>query len=103
MCSSIDGCWSLSIDGGLSLLIDGGLSLSINGGLSLSNDGGLCLPIDVDTNRAGRMWVSCCELLVSHDSHGIAQCSLLCRCRRSMLWRGCRSVLVEIRRSMFEV
>ena len=47
--------------------------------------------------------MSCCKLLVSHDPHGIARCSRLFRCHRSMLWRGCRSVLVEVRRSMFEV
>ncbi|KAF2568611.1 hypothetical protein F2Q70_00027774 [Brassica cretica] len=76
------------------------LELSIGGGLSLSIDGLLSLPIDVDINRAERMWVSCCELLVSHDPHGIARCSRLCRCRRSMLWKGCRSVLVEVRRSI---
>ncbi|KAF2571315.1 hypothetical protein F2Q70_00004286 [Brassica cretica] len=36
--------------------------LSIGGGLSVSIDGWLSLPIDFDINRAGRMWVSCCEL-----------------------------------------
>ncbi|KAF3506729.1 hypothetical protein F2Q69_00005732 [Brassica cretica] len=35
------------------------------------------LPIDFDINKAGRMWVSCCELLVSHDPHGIARCGRL--------------------------
>ena len=84
-CALIDGRWRLSIDGGLSLSIDGGLSLSIDGGLSLSIDGRISWPIDFYINRAGRMWVSCCEHLVSHDPHGIARCGRLRRCRRSML------------------
>ncbi|KAF2601364.1 hypothetical protein F2Q70_00025940 [Brassica cretica] len=46
---------------------------------------------------AGRMWVSCCELLASHDPRGIARCGRLRRCRRSMLWEGCRSVFVDVR------
>ncbi|KAF3609706.1 hypothetical protein DY000_02049126 [Brassica cretica] len=49
------------------------------------------------------MWVFCCELLVSHDPHGIARCGRLYRCHRSMLRRACRSVLIEVSRSMFEV
>ncbi|KAF3546518.1 hypothetical protein DY000_02007917 [Brassica cretica] len=60
-CASIDGCWRLSIDGGLSMSIDGRTNLSI----------------DVDINRAGRMRVFFCELLVSHNPHGIARCSRL--------------------------
>ena len=79
--ASIDGRWRLSIDGGLSQSIDGRISL----------------PIDFYINRAGQMWVSCCELLVSHDPHGIARCGRYRRCRRSMLVRGCRSVLVDVR------
>ncbi|KAF2559915.1 hypothetical protein F2Q68_00015889 [Brassica cretica] len=49
------------------------------------------------------MWVSCCELLVSNDPHSIARCGRLRRCRRSMFWSGCRLVLVDVRRSMFEI
>ena len=58
-CVSLDGRWRLSIDGGLSLSIDGRISL----------------PIDFYINRAGRKWVSCCKLLMSHDPHGIESCS----------------------------
>ena len=31
------------------------------------------MSIDLHVYRAGRMWVFCCELLVSHDPHGIAR------------------------------
>ena len=55
-------------------LIDGRWVLSIDGGLSLSIDGMTSVPIDIDINMVGRMWVSCCELLVSHNLHGIGRC-----------------------------
>ncbi|KAF2612628.1 hypothetical protein F2Q70_00011355 [Brassica cretica] len=57
-CSSIDGRWWLSIDGGLLMSIDDGVRMSI----------------DFYVDRTGWMWVFCCELLVSHDPHGIARC-----------------------------
>ncbi|KAF3533528.1 hypothetical protein DY000_02040286 [Brassica cretica] len=63
--------------------------------VSLSIDGRISVPINFDINRAGRMWVFCCELLVSHDPHGIARCGRRRRCHRSMLLRDCRSVLIE--------
>ncbi|KAF2616468.1 hypothetical protein F2Q68_00039139 [Brassica cretica] len=40
------------------------------------------MSIDLDVNKAGRMWMSCCELLVSQDPHDIARCGGL---RRSPL------------------
>ncbi|KAF3512112.1 hypothetical protein F2Q69_00007091 [Brassica cretica] len=58
LCSSIDGHWWLSIDGGLLMSIDDGVRMSI----------------DFYVDRTGWMWVFCCELLVSHDPHGIARC-----------------------------
>ncbi|KAF3572653.1 hypothetical protein F2Q69_00059341 [Brassica cretica] len=54
-CLSIDGCWSLSIYGGLFLSIDGSIRMSI----------------DFDINMAGRMWVSCCELLHQYQAQGL--------------------------------
>ena len=57
-CSSIDGRWRLSIDGCLMMSLDDGVKMSI----------------DFYVDKAGRMWVFCCELLVSHDPHGIARC-----------------------------
>ncbi|KAF2613279.1 hypothetical protein F2Q70_00011603 [Brassica cretica] len=55
----------------------------------MSIDDGVRMWIDVYVDRAGRMWVFCCELLVSHDPHGIARCGLFRRCCRSMSWTGC--------------
>ena len=86
-CTSINRCWRLSIDGVL----------------FMSNDDSIRMSIDFDINRVGRMWVSCCELLVSQDPHGIARCGWLRRCHWSMLWWACRSVLIEVCWSMFEV
>ncbi|KAF2534547.1 hypothetical protein F2Q70_00029130 [Brassica cretica] len=40
----------------------------------MSIDGGVRMSIDVYVDKAGRMWVFCCELLVSHDPHGFARC-----------------------------
>ncbi|KAF3544361.1 hypothetical protein DY000_02006444 [Brassica cretica] len=56
------------------------------------------LPIDFDINKAGRMWVSCCELLVSHDPHGIARCGRLRRA--SGMWepKFTFSISVKIRK-----
>ncbi|KAF3509303.1 hypothetical protein F2Q69_00005996 [Brassica cretica] len=94
------------------VLVDsGGLAEGLGCGLSELRRAtyifGICtrtsLPIDYEINRAGRMWVSCCEVLVSHDPHGISRCGRLRRCRRSMFWRNCRSVLIDVRRSMFGI
>ncbi|KAF2593618.1 hypothetical protein F2Q70_00043226 [Brassica cretica] len=53
------------------LVSSGGLSEGLGCGLSAFRQAtsifGVC-------TRAGRMWVSCCELLVSHDPHDIARC-----------------------------
>ncbi|KAF2532451.1 hypothetical protein F2Q70_00030064 [Brassica cretica] len=51
-CTSIDGNWMLSIDGGVSLSIDGWFGMTI----------------DFDIERVGRMWVSCCDLLLEISS-----------------------------------
>ncbi|KAF2620135.1 hypothetical protein F2Q68_00039192 [Brassica cretica] len=67
------------------LVVSGGLAEGLGYGMSALRQAtsifGICtrtsLTIDVDINRAGRMWVSCCELLVSHNPHGIARCSRL--------------------------
>ncbi|KAF2589800.1 hypothetical protein F2Q70_00038544 [Brassica cretica] len=81
-CSSIDGRWWLSIDDGFLVSIDGGFPMSIDGGFPMSIDDGLLMSIndgllmsiDLHVGRAGRMWVFCYKLLVSHDPHGIARC-----------------------------
>ncbi|KAF2555397.1 hypothetical protein F2Q68_00016609 [Brassica cretica] len=102
ICSTASSECVLAVSGGCASF-DGRWRLSITGGLTLSIDGGISFPIDVDINKAGWMWVSFYELLVSHDPHDIARNGRLCSCRRSMLWRGCRLVLVEVLRSMFKV
>ncbi|KAF3586909.1 hypothetical protein F2Q69_00029123 [Brassica cretica] len=48
----------------------------------------------------GRMWVSCYELLVRHNPHGIARCNQLHKSHRSRFWKACRSALVKVCRSM---
>ena len=63
------------------MLIDISFCVSIDVAIGMS--------IDSNIIRAGRMWVFCCELLVSHDPHGIARCGLFRRCCRSMSRTGC--------------
>ena len=40
----------------------------------MSIDDGVRMSIDFYVDRAGRMWVFCCELLVSQDTHVITRC-----------------------------
>ncbi|KAF3486123.1 hypothetical protein F2Q69_00052668 [Brassica cretica] len=82
------------------LVVYGGLAEGLGCGLSALRR---ATPIFCICTRARRMWVFCCELLVSHDPHGIARCGRLRKSHRSMLWNGYRSVLVDICRLMFEI
>ncbi|KAF2591935.1 hypothetical protein F2Q70_00039660 [Brassica cretica] len=56
------------------LMASGGLYEGLGCGLSALRRAtsifGIC-------TRTGRMWLSCCELLVSQDPHGIARCGRL--------------------------